>query len=636
MNHSIKEKLHKPMPNRYNRIYSRAILSAIALTALFVVGITCHAAETVALKSPDGKIGVLIQPGKRLTYTISFNGKMVVEPSAIGITVDANDLGQNVTLVGKSKVTEFNQDYVTRGVHTNAIDHYRSIIASFAAGKDRAPWQLEVRVYNDGAAYRYRVPENGRHRINGESSEWQLPVGATVWHQSAENRSYEARYVPDVVGQMGVNQQLMAPVAVRFPDNAGYALITEADLIHYSDMALYSSGPAGFKAVFHDDPKGWDQEDEIVSPWRVTLLAADLNAMVNSDLIKNLCPLPPPELDHPAWIKPGRSVWHWLTGGSPKLAEQHTWVDGTKDLGYEYYLVDDGWRDWNGGGENAWNALADLVKYGNSQGVNIWAWVNAKYVFTPSDRQEYFAHARHIGLVGLKVDFPHPANAQWVQWYDDVLRDAAAAQLMIDFHGAVKPTGRERTWPNEVSREAIAGREQGKNPSEHDTTLPFLRYVQGHADYTPTLLIPDRLKGSSYAHELAMAIVFTSPFLCMGDNPTNYLRSQAADVVKALHSTWDETRVLPCSQIGELAAFARRSGNEWFIGAINDLTPRRQTVSLNFLPKGNYQLIELADDPERNDAFVRTERTVDFKDALTLPLRSDGGYVAWIKPVAAK
>jgi alpha-glucosidase len=636
-NHRLNPDHHKKiMLNQSTFLCRCAGASVLALCVCLVAGNKGRAAEAVTLKSPDGNVKMVVQAGGRLTYTVKFHGNVVIQPSALGVTVDGQDLGQNAVLAGPLVTAKINEHYVTLGVHTNAVNNYRSAVIPFTGGPNGPAWQLEVRAYNDGVAYRYRVQETGVHHINGESSEWQLPVGTTIWHQSADNRSYEARYVPDIVGQMGTGQRLMAPAALQFPGDAGYGLMTEANLIHYSDMALYSSGPAGFKAVFHDDPDGWDNAGEIISPWRVTLLASDLNALVNSDLIRNLCPPPAPELAQATWIKPGRSIWHWLTGGSPKLPKQHAWVDGARDMGYEYYLVDDGWRDWNGGGENAWDALADLVKYANHEGVNVWAWVNAKYVFKPADRKEYFAHAQRIGLVGLKVDFPHPANAEWVQWYDDVLRDAAADHLMIDFHGAVKPTGRERTWPNELSREAVAGREQGKNPSLHDTTLPFLRYVQGHADYTPTLLIPKRLNGSSYAHELAMAIVFTSPFLCLGDNPTNYLQSAAADILKALPPAWDETRVLPDSKIGRLAAFARRNGDQWFIGVINDTMPRRETVSLNFLGQGDYKLVELADNPERDDAFVRTERTVTRKSYLTLPLRPDGGYVAWLVPVAGK
>ena len=608
----------------------KKILNCLTLLSTLAVS---HAADSIILKSPDHHVVLRVQAGSHLSYDVRFNGAPVVELSAMGITLDGNDLGRNVMLTGKPQKQEFSESYPTLGVHAIATNHYESATVPISGGSPPVAWQLELRAYDDGVAYRYRVAESGRHLLNGESSSWQLPVETMIWHQSADNRSYEARYVNDIVGQMGLKQRIMAPAALKFPNGAGYGLMTEANLVNYSDMSLCSAGAQGFKATFQDDPDGWEQEGEVVSPWRVTIVAKDLNGLVNSDLIKNLCPAPSAELAKADWIKPGRSVWHWLTGGSPKLDEQKNWVDGTRQLSYEYYLVDDGWRDWKGGGDNAWQALAELVSYAKSQNVAVWAWVNSRYVFEPSEREAYFKRAKSIGLAGLKIDFPRPPSAKWVQWYEDTLRDAAKVQLMVDFHGAVKPTGRERTWPNEITREAIAGREQGKSPSLHDITLPFLRYVQGHADFTPTLLIPRRLNGSSYAHELSMAVIFTSPFLCMGDNPTNYLQSEAADVIKALPAVWDETRVLPSSEIGQLAIFARRHGNQWFIGALNDLTPRRESVALTFLGSGNYKLVELADSPERNDAFVRSERQVMRADRLTLPLRKDGGYVAWLVPV---
>ncbi|HEX7654458.1 MAG TPA: glycoside hydrolase family 97 catalytic domain-containing protein, partial [Verrucomicrobiae bacterium] len=245
----------------------------------------------------------------------------------------------------------------------------------------------------------------------------------------------------------------------------------------------------------------------------------------------------------------------------------------------------------------------------------------------------YFQRAKAMGIVGLKIDFPHAANVAWVNWYEDTLVDAAKCELMIDFHGALKPSGRERTWPHELTREAIAGREQGKSPSLHDLTLPFLRYVQGHADFTPTLFMPDRLKGSTYAHELAMAVDFTSPFLCYGDDPRHYLGNDAEAVIKALPSVWDETRVLPGSEIGEQVRFARRHGTDWFVGVLNDQKPRRDSLALDFLGAGRYQLMEWADVPGSEAKFQRTERVVTRKDSLTLPLATDGGYVAWLRPL---
>jgi alpha-glucosidase len=492
-------------------------------------------------------------------------------------------------------------------------------------------WELAVRVFNDGIGYRYQIPGAGARHIDGESSEWKVPTGSVFWWQSATNTSYESKFHSNAVGQLPSETQIMAPATVKFPSRIGYGMLTEANLVNYSDMSLQVEGGNSFKAIFRNSPHGWDSKDEIISPWRVTLLAANLNDLVNSDIVKNLCPPPSPELAQASWIRPGRSIWGWLSCYcAPVLEEQPAWIDKTKQLGYEYYLVDDGWKKWNGGGTNAWNALEGVVQYAKSQGVAIWAWVNAGEVFHPKDRMAYFQKAKSIGIVGLKIDFPKPANPVWVNWYEYSLQDAAALQLMVNFHGALKPTGRERTWPNELTREAIAGREQGKNPPLHDTTLPFVRYVQGHADYTPTLFIPGRLNGSSFAHELAMPIVFTSPFLCMGDNPKDYLDSESCDVLKALPSTWDETVVLPQSEIGQLAAFARRKDNQWFIGVINDTTPRQEKVALNFLGKGSYHLVELADNPDRNDAFARTVRTVTRRDKLTFPLRKDGGYVAWL------
>lgn len=610
-------------------------MCAVCLLSGAVFNQVCAAELT--LKSPDRKIVVTVQDGNHLKLSVKFRGKPIIAPSAMGITVEGEDLGTNALFAGKPGITEINEQYSVLGVHKTAINHCLSSVIPLTGGGGKTPWQLVVRVFNDGVAYRYRVPGDGARHINGESSEWNVPVGSMLWSQNANNTSYESKYDANIIGQLPKDFKFMAPATLKFPDNAGYGMMTEADLINYSDLSLQSAGTSGIKAFFHNSAGGWDNSGEIISPWRVTVLAADLNTLVNSDIIKNLCPPPAPELANAAWIRPGRSTWGWLSCYcAPKLDDQHAWIDRTKELGFEYYLIDDGWREWNGGGDNAWQALAETVAYANTQNVAVWAWVHCKYVHQPQARLEYFKRAKSIGLVGLKIDFMEPANAEWANWYEDTLRDAASLQLMIDFHGAVKPTGRERTWPNEMTREAIAGREQGKSPALHDNTLPFLRYVQGHADFTPTLFMADRLKGSSYAHELAMAIVFTSPYLCMGDNPTNYLNNVAVDVLKALPAVWDETRVLPASEIGELSLFARRSGEQWFIGGINDLTPRREKIPLNFLGKGEYHLVELADSPDRLDAFVRTERKVTNKDTLIVPLRKDGGYVAWLRPIKSE
>ncbi|HEY4417008.1 MAG TPA: glycoside hydrolase family 97 catalytic domain-containing protein [Verrucomicrobiae bacterium] len=610
------------------------ILPAISLAIASMAGTTVAASNELKLKSPDGKIRVTIHSGDHLTYDVVFHHEHVVSGSTLGISVDGQDLGAPATFDGTPESCEINEQYPIMGGHDTATNHCLSSVIPLRSGNTK--WQLAVKVFNDGVAYRYEIPGANTQHIDGESSSWNVPAGSRYWWQNAANTSYESKFETSVVGQSPAGREIMAPTTVQLPSHTGYAMLTEANLVNYSDMSLRLDASNSFLAFFRNSPHGWNNEGGIISPWRVTLLAPDLNVLVNSDLIKNLCPPPSPELAHATWIHPGRSAWGWLSCYcGPKVEEQHAWVDNTKALGWEYYLIDDGWKKWNGGGTNAWNALAEIVQYAKGKGVDIWLWVNAGEVFHPQDRLAYFQKAKSLGVVGLKIDFPKPANPVWVNWYEDCLKDAADAQLMVDFHGAIKPTGRERTWPNEVNREAVAGREQGKNPALHDTTLPFVRYVQGHADYTPTLFMPERLDGSSFAHELAMAIVYTAPFLCLGDNPEHYINSEARDVLQALPATWDETIVLPQSEIGQLAAFARRSGNQWFIGVINDQVPRQEKIKLSFLGKGGYRLVELADNAERNDAFARTVKTVTRKDTLTFSLRKDGGYTAWLVPVNA-
>ncbi len=587
----------------------------------------------VTLKSPDGKIVFTLTVGDQMKYSVVWNAKPIIKDATLGISIDGDNLGLKAKVDRFAQTQLLDDKFPMKGVHSIGATHSQSAVLAVTSGEHAKTWNLEVRLFNDAVAYRYNVPGNGKRHVDGESSSWNLPTGSELWSIKGKNHSYEDKFKVKRVEELEAGVPIMAMTTAVLP-GGGYAMLTEANVINYSDLELMPAPDNTLKANFENDPQGWTQESggPVVSPWRVTLLAADLNTLVNTDVIRSLCPPPSVDFSHATYIRPGRSIWHWLTGGAPKLEEQHTWVDGAKQMGFEYYLVDDGWKRWVTGGESAWEALADLVRYAKTQNVDIWAWVGAGEVHDPKAREEYFQHAKRIGIVGLKIDFPKPPNIEWVNWYDDTLRDAARLGLMLDFHGAVKPSGRDRTWPNEMTREAIAGREQGRNPATHDTALPFTRYVQGNADYTPVLLDPKKLNVSSLAHEVAMGVVFTSPYLCYGDNPKRYLESEAVEVLKNIPSTWDETQVLPGSRIGSLAAFARRNQKQWFIGMINGENAHEESVPLTFLGIGDYRLVELADSPDNNNALVRKERIVTRSDTLKAPLRKDGGYVAWLQP----
>jgi alpha-glucosidase len=605
--------------------------SPVGIALALSIAVNVCSAQPIEIRSPDGEISVnlAVDASGHLTYEVKCRDQIVVEPSSVGIIVDGQDLGTNA-VTGAPVLRDINETYPTRGVHNTATNHCREAIVKVTGGP-KTPWTLEVRVFNDGVAYRYRVPERGRHVINGEVTEWKVPAGSMAFFQDNSRQDYETVWKSDRVGDIKLKDglALMCPLTFKLA-GGGYALITEANLINYSDMELQPVAGNGFRACFHNDNGGWTNRDEIVSPWRVTLVASDLNTLVNSDMLRNLCPPPPPELAQAVWIKPGRCTWHWMVSRGPKWEQQRQWVDWTRQLGFEYYLIDDGWVRWNANGREAWDCLKEAVDYAASQNVKIWIWLNSRDIPVATSRQAWFEKAKSIGVAGLKIDFPQPPNTEWVQWYDSVLRDAARANLMLDFHGALKPSGRERTWPNELTREAIRGREHKIPDLLHEAILPFTRYVQGPADFTPTEFRADKLQGSTWPRELGQAIVYTSPLLCYSGSPEDYLKSDALDIIKAIPSTWDETVVLPGSEIGETAAFARRKGDEWFIGVINGENPRTLKINLSFLGAGNYTVDKIADAPERFDAWVRTKDTVTSASSFNADLRAGGGLVARI------
>jgi alpha-glucosidase len=601
------------------------------LSIIAIISVLCAAVQAAEIKvsSPDGKAVITLTDAGGLSYAVAFDGREVVAKSRFGIIADDVDLGADVKL-GKTSSRKIRESYAMFGGHSEANNNCREITVSVrnAAGET---YELDARAYNDGVALRARLAAKPGRKINGESAEWKLSGNSLAWYQT-DFGSYEGLFQSSRLEDLPAGKKIPLPITFTLP-GGGYALVTEANLLNYSDLGVQIAPDHSLGAFFHASQSGWTDGNAVVQPWRVTLLARDLNALVNSDLIRNLCPAAPPELAKADWIQPGRSSWQWWSSGGPVYSEQHQWVDWTKQLGFEYYLVDEGWKGWKENGLDAWACLREVCDYSKTNGVKIWAWVNSSDVATPATRTAFLDHAVEAGVAGVKIDFEPQANPRWVQWYEDSLRDADARKLMLDFHGANKPVGRERTWPNELTRESIRGHEyhilryHRTLPPQHDCILPFTRFVIGPGDYTPTVFNPKELRGYTWARELSQAIVFTSPFLCYADSPKNYLENPAVDVLKAIPSTWDETVVLPGSEIGKCAAFARRKGTVWFVGVINGPDSTTLDFPLDFLGRGNYEMIQLGDAPGRDDAWQREEKIVKRGDPVRLSLRSGGGCV---------
>lgn len=513
--------------------------------------------------------------------------------------------------------------------------------------KSGSDYQLEVRAANDGVAFRFLVPGEGA-RVPDEASTFSFPVGSTVWFHDFEGH-YEGVHKKKSISEVKEGEWAAPPLTAKLPSGRGYAAITEAALINYAGMGLRADGKTAFTTVLghalpvshpFDLRYGKDEgkrlskaaaiDGPITTPWRVIMIGRDLNTLVNSDIINNLTP-PPDKTIFPQgmqtdWIKPGRAVWRYLDGGENTFEGIREFSRLAGQLGFEYNVVEGIWQRWTEA------QIRELVDYSNQENVKLWFWKHSRTLRTPQAREDFFSLLGRAGVAGAKIDFFDHEAKEIIDLYQALLRSSAEHEIMVEFHGANKPAGESRTWPNEMTREAIRGLEyKGMNlRSVHNTTLPFTRFLAGHADYTP-VHFGERRRETSWAHQIASAIVFTSPLMIYGAHPQHILENPAAELIKTIPSVWDETIVLRQSEIGQLAAFARRNGDVWFVGLMNGLAGKTIRVPLHFLKEGTHRATLVHDEMDQPAAVRIEDRSLGRRDSLVIRMRAGGGFVGRFK-----
>jgi alpha-glucosidase len=629
-------------------------------TVLFLVGVYGQtpspgsrgaSARTIArVASPDGQVRVTLarDAAGRLTHQLTFKDRPVLEPAPIALAVDGVALTDGVTAAGVEKYT-VDERYPWRGVHSTAVDRANGVRVSLRHDATGTRHSLDLRVFDDGVAFRHGVPGDASAvRTPDETTSFVFPAGATAWYHDFENH-YESMYVRKDVAGIQAGEWAAPPIAVKLPNGLGYAAVTEGGLARFSGMGLQANGRRGFDIrLGHAQPLNYpfrlrygEEEGkrlatpatvtgEITTPWRVVMVGADLDALVTSDIVHNVSAPPnaalfPQGLATP-WVKPGRSLWRYLDGGDNSFEGMKEYARFAAALGFEYNLLEGFWQKWPEA------QLRELVDYSKAQGVGIWLWKHSRDLRTPDSRRDFFALCRRVGAVGVKLDFFDHEAREVVELYEVLLREAAAHRLMVNFHGANKPAGESRTWPNELTREAVYGFERTRTPlwARHNTTLPFARYLAGHGDYTP-VVFGDRRRETSWAHQIATAAVFTSPLLVYGAHPKSLVEHPAVEVIKQIPAVWDETRVLPFSEIGEVAGMARRNGDLWVLAVINGPEGRQVKIPLTFLARGPRSAILVRDTPDEAAAVAIEKTTVSRDTVLTVDLRAGGGFVATIR-----
>lgn len=659
-------------------------LSPRALFVLAVVGVLCapplRAAEE-SIASPDGHISVVVSDTAGLHYRVTLDGEPVVIDSRLGLDFAGGfSLGRDATIVAASRGEHDGTWDNPLGQRRTVRDHYRELQLELKERAD-APSRLNliVRAYDHGVAFRYEIPVQPgleQYTVISERTEFLFPADLTCWagdfSECAENQYPEKRLT-----QLGANlgRPHVLPLLVRLPH--GYAAIAESDLLDWAGMFLTAVGPRadgsprpGARAALAPRKDGCGLvagKDRRVSPWRVIQLAREAKDLVASEFIATLATAS--QLADMAWIKPGITAWDsWWTGLNPTQPDfkglnsrgdtrsHKTYIDFAAEMGFPYQLIDWFWY------EPMNNPKADLTKpaahvdipglvaYARERHVCLLLWIDSHDL----DRQGFekvFAQVEQWGFAGVKIDFMNSDSQETVRWYADVLAAAAKHHLMVDLHGAYKPTGLARTWPNYITQEGVLGNEYNKIPwnpgacsTLHTITLPFTRGLLGPMDFTPggflnrtaadfKIATPAEVVGTR-ARQLAETVVYFSPLLCLCDSPENYRGQPGVEFFRGLPTVWDDTVVLS-AEVAQHVAIARRSGDRWYLAAMNGDAPLTLKVPLSFLGAGQWTLRAFADTAEsarQPTQISDTTTSVASGDTLTLTLAPAGGYAAVFTP----
>jgi len=582
---------------------------------------------------------------QQIFMSVAFNGIAVLEKSPLQMSVD-NAMITTGIKTGKVAKTTFNDEYPWLGYHSTAKDHSNNYIVSIKNKIHKIVYTLEIRVFDDAVGFRFIIPGNENSlRTPDESTLFRLPSRSLVWYHDLYMH-YEGVHVKKTIDTVPSGQWAAPPLTFKLPGGTGYASITEANLINYAGMALQTDGKNGFTVrLGHNHPASYPyvlrytKEDvarlseiaavkgTIATPWRVIMVGKDLNTLVNCDAIHNLCSPPDkslfPEGVKTDWIHPGRAVWRYLDGGGDQsLRNMKEFSRMASELGFEFHVLENFWSRWPD------DSVRSLVEYSKKLGVGIYVWKHSKDLRDPQARIEFFQRLHDLGIAGIKIDFFDHEAKEVIDLYESIFNETAALQLSLILHGANKPTGLERTWPNVMIYEGVKGMEASKllDRATHETTIPFTRMLAGPGDYS-VCHFGSRRQNTTWVHQVATAAIYCAPVITYAANPSNLLANPCVEMIRCIPSVWDETVVLHPSEIGELAVYAQRKGKDWFLSVINGLQPKTVRIPLSFLSEGSYNTLVLKDNPENPADAVIIKGTGGRNDAVEIKLGAGGGYM---------
>ena len=426
-------------------------------------------------------------------YFVLEDDKVVVDDSQLGIVTDAGDFTEGLTFKDQSEVTAVTDEYDLMGAKVSrAKEEGREMTLSFT--KDGAEFDVTVRMYDDGMAFRYGVEseDGGELAVSSEATTLAVPAGSTAYAMDYINHNEEIEREHQAEELSG---DYCMPLLYNVDDT--WCLVSEADLgPEYCGTYLKGDGTGSLNFHLSKEQSG-DVETELpfVSPWRFVVIGTaeeiNLNTMAET--------LSPDRAEGDwSWVEPGVTAWTWLNRESTSDYETYKkYVDFAVEMGWQYLLLDEGWQpkgSTQGHSEYAYYGYfdwtEDLIDYANEKGIRLLVWANHNDLKDPAEREKRFAQWEEWGIAGVKPDFFNSSSQEYMQLYQDLIEETAEHHLLLNLHGLPKPAGERRTYPHLLTREGVFGHEQELfRPSDmsafHNCMLPFMRNAVGPADYTP-------------------------------------------------------------------------------------------------------------------------------------------------------
>lgn len=689
-NDSFKFKIQKRLVLRFmNEKYTQSAKQNIAtfmshfsyihfmktlLTLLpFIMTCICSIAQkNITLASPDKRIQFhFTLTNSTPVYSVVFKGETVINNSTLELKFADSSVARNLRLL-KPTYKDTTEEYdLLVGKTSHVVSHYKQVTIAMRDGAKRLI-NIEVKAFNDGLAFCYVFPEQDTWKsydLLDENSTFNVANNPTIEALFFSNytSSHEGVYQTLPLNKVAVDTLIDLPALFTL-SNKTYVAITEAALVNYAGMYLSKHNNvlvSKLSPLPHEEGIKVKAVLPHRTPWRVMLISDTIGKLIESNIITTLNE--PSKIKDLSWIKPGKTTFPWWNGnvvpdtinapGNNFVTNQY-YIDfcarnniqyhSVVEYGLHQWYMDDGVGFQPGPHADVTTPvpgldMKEVCDYAKSKGVGIRVWVHFYALYPRLDSA--FAIFEKWGLEGMMVDFMDRDDQEMVNMQEEILQKAAAHHLHIQFHGAFKPTGLTRTYPNEFTREGTRNYEvdkwtrEGLSP-DHDITMPFTRMLAGATDYhlggfraaTPQtfkLQYTRPMVLGTRCHMLAMYVVLESNLGMVCDYPEAYEGQPGFEFIKEVPTVWDETKVLN-AEVNTYITIARRKGNNWYIGSINNHEARDIKMPLSFLDNGTYNATIYTDAKDVDtapDNLNKDEKTVTKKDALQLHIAAGGGQV---------